>query len=345
MYIMEMELAQLSDEALFGKVEALAETERFSLVDQLIYLGELDQRGACQKKGYSSVFAYLTRRLGYSEGDAVRRVRSARVARQYPSILRMLATGDLHMVSVAMLEPVLTSENHKQLLHQASRKSTREVERLVAELSPATVEPRDRMRALPPPTNAPVASPPNMPLLEGPLPGLELVLPASPVFAAVPMEKRVAFSFTANAQVQSWFEQARDLLRHRFPRGRMEEVFGEALRRLVTQEFFAKPSRRKKKESASPCGRHIPKWVQDEVWQRDAGRCSYAGPDGIRCGATTWLEYDHIIPWALGGRSNDPSNIRLLCRAHNKSEAQRLGVWKEARFKSSGKLPSSGGSG
>ena len=59
-----MELQNLSDDALFGRVEALARTERFTMVDLLIHLGELDSRIACQKKGYSSVFAYLTRHLG-----------------------------------------------------------------------------------------------------------------------------------------------------------------------------------------------------------------------------------------------------------------------------------------
>ncbi len=327
MYIMELELTKLSNDALLGKIEALAETERFSLIDLLIHLGELDQRTACQNWGYPSVFVFLTRRLGYSESDAMRRIRTARAARKYPSILRMLAAGELHLVSVSLLEPLLTSENHERLLRQASRRSTRDVQRLVADISPATAEPRDQIRQLPPPCAA-APSPPDAPHLESPFLDLELVPPSDPVAEATLTDKRVAFSFTADAQVQSWFEQARDLLRHRFPIGRMEEVFGEALRRLVTQELFAKPSRRKKKKPTSPGARHIPKWVQDEVWQRDAGRCSYTGPDGVRCGATAWLEYDHIIPGALGGRSDDASNIRLLCRAHNKSEAQRLGLWK-----------------
>ena len=64
--------------------------------------------------------------------------------------------------------------------------------------------------------------------------------------------------------------------------------------------------------------------MADIVWRRDGGRCAYLGPDGHRCGETAWLELDHIIPWARGGRSDEPGNIRLLCRAHNQSEAARL---------------------
>ena len=75
---------------------------------------------------------------------------------------------------------------------------------------------------------------------------------------------------------------------------------------------------------SGPTTRHIPKWVEDLVWRRDGGRCAYLGPQGHRCGETAWLELDHIVPWARGGRSDEPGNIRLLCRAHNQSEAARL---------------------
>ncbi|OGR57967.1 MAG: hypothetical protein A2X36_17030 [Elusimicrobia bacterium GWA2_69_24] len=323
-----MDLSGISDETLLGKVDALAETERFSLVDLLLHLGELDRRGACQERGYASVFAYLTRHLGYSESDAVRRVRAARAAREYPSILRMLANGDLHLVSIAMLEPWLTSENHEGLLRKASRRSTREVERLVAELAPAAPEPRDRVRSLPPPAPPPPTPPIAVPALLDIPSALDLRLPATPFHEppASPQERRVVFTFTAREEVQSWFAEARDLLRHRFPAGRMEEIFGEALRRLVEAEHPTQSGRLRTTKPAPACarGRSIPKWVQDEVWRRDCGRCAFIGPDGVRCGDTAWLEYDHIIPWALGGISDDPDNVRLLCREHNQHCARKL---------------------
>lgn len=56
-------------------------------------------------------------------------------------------------------------------------------------------------------------------------------------------------------------------------------------------------------------GRHIPQDVRTAVWQRDAGRC-------VECGATDYLEYDHIIPHARGG-ANTVDNVQLLCRRCN----------------------------
>ncbi|MBI5241693.1 MAG: hypothetical protein HY926_14565 [Elusimicrobia bacterium] len=328
-----MDLSQLSNEALLGKVEALAQTERFNLINLIVHLGELDDRTACEDRGFPTTFAYLTRRLGYAESDALRRVRTARAARQYPSILRMLASGELNLVSVSLIQPFLTSENHERLLRRTARRSTREVERMVAELSPPEAEPRDRIRALP----APVASAPEPNPSAGALPMFDPMPEPAPVAAGMTVPQsspkpapelgpsassRVVFTFAASEEVRSWFEQARDLLRHRFPMGRMEEVIGEALRRLVHDDIPAGPSRRPR--ASSPDGRHIPKWVRDEVWRRDSGRCAFVSADGWRCGETAWLEFDHIVPFALGGPSNDPANIRLLCRSHNQSERLRL---------------------
>ena len=269
-----MDLAALSDEALLGKVQALAETERFNLIDLLIHLGELDTRTACEKRGYPSVFAYLTRGLGYAECDAMRRVRAARAARRYPSILRMLASGELTLVSVSMLWPMLTSENHQGLLRKAARRTTREVERLVAQIMPAETEPRDRIRALPEPASAqPGPEPADRPLPMIPAPAW----PAMSAAPETPAQRRVVFTFAADEEVQSWFETARDRLRHRFPRGRMEEIIGEALRRLALDALPGGPKR--PRTETAPENRRIPKWVKDEVWRRDSGRCAFVAAD------------------------------------------------------------------
>lgn len=313
-----MDLSNLSDDELFGKVEALAETERFCQADFLRHLVELDRRPACEKKGYGSLFAYMTRKLGFSESDAIRRVRAAKAAALYPSVLGMLARGDLHLVSLALLQPVMTLENHEKLLRRACRRSKREVEAMVAALLPPEKEPRERIRALPPLPGKNLHLEPESDCGEAlPFSGLA---PAPP--RPLPAPPRVLFSFPADDEVRLWFKMAQDLLRHRFPSGRMEEIIGEALRRLVDEERPGGTKRRRSGGSSE--SRRIPLWVQDEVWRRDGGRCAYVGADGIRCCETAWLEFDHVQPWSLGGASDDPENIRLLCRGHNQAEARRL---------------------
>lgn len=57
--------------------------------------------------------------------------------------------------------------------------------------------------------------------------------------------------------------------------------------------------------------------IKVEVWKRDSGRC-------VKCQSQTNLEFDHIIPLAMGG-SNSIRNLQLLCAPCNRSKGATLG--------------------
>jgi len=82
------------------------------------------------------MFAYCTEVLHLSEAEAYLRIAAARAAREHPLLLTMLADGRLHLTAIAKLAPHLTLENREALLKRAAHKSRREIEELVAELSP-----------------------------------------------------------------------------------------------------------------------------------------------------------------------------------------------------------------
>ena len=63
--------------------------------------------------------------------------------------------------------------------------------------------------------------------------------------------------------------------------------------------------------------RLIPSWVKLEVWKRDRGRC-------VKCGTTSGLHFDHIIPYSKGGSSKDPKNVQILCGSHNLSKRDNI---------------------
>jgi hypothetical protein len=68
--------------------------------------------------------------------------------------------------------------------------------------------------------------------------------------------------------------------------------------------------------------RYIPREISYRVWSRDNGKCQYPRPDGGICGETHFLEFDHLQPFALGGKHTE-NNLRLSCWAHNALRAER----------------------
>ncbi|WP_280389458.1 HNH endonuclease, partial [Nocardia wallacei] len=62
--------------------------------------------------------------------------------------------------------------------------------------------------------------------------------------------------------------------------------------------------------------RSIPPEIKAEVWRRDGGRCG-------ECGATHYLEFDHVIPLSRGGATS-AANLQILCRACNRTKGSRI---------------------
>src|SRR5262245_5336608 len=82
------------------------------------------------------MFTYCTQVLHLAEHAALKRIDAARAARRFPIIQELLADGRIQLSTVRLLAPHLTEANHQSLLGEASHKSKREVEQIVARLLP-----------------------------------------------------------------------------------------------------------------------------------------------------------------------------------------------------------------
>jgi hypothetical protein len=337
--------ANLTDSDLIAQVTRLASAERHATVQLIAALAEIDARRLYLGEGCSSLFTYCTQVLRLSEHAAYGRIEAARAARRFPVLLEQLADGLITLTTVTLLAPLLTADNHLELLEAARRKSKRQVEELVAQwrpqpavdsfirkvpphrraatealaagLEPASAGPAtpvpaaDAGTAVPTPgTSAPRASQPLAPPVARPA----LMAPLSPDLYKLQV--------TLPRETMEKLRRVQDLLRHTIPSGDPASILNRALTLLLGQlerrKVAATDAPRAPRE-LTPGSRHIPAAVRRAVWARDGGQCAFVGAAG-RCTERGSLEFHHVAPYAAGCDARIET-IALRCRAHNQYEA------------------------
>src|SRR5262245_56990224 len=109
----------LTDTQLLEEVHSLVARHRDITAALIAALAEVDSRRLYLAEGFSSLVSYCTDHLHLSEHEAYSRMESARIARRFPLVLDMLASGELTMTTVNLLGDHLTEENHLALLQAA----------------------------------------------------------------------------------------------------------------------------------------------------------------------------------------------------------------------------------
>lgn len=188
--------------------------------------------------------------------------------------------------------------------------SRRDAERLAAGLNPCSRPPeKARVIAIAVPVKETRPEAPALTEMRSAAEGDELPM------SGLSIEFRTEHTFTLSETAEGKFKRAKSIFEH-------------ALDVLLDR---IDPSRQKDRtsEGAAPPGsrmktRRIPNWVKRRVRVRDGDRCAYVAANGTRCGERRFLQFDHKVPWALGGRSDDPANVRQLCARHNQWLGRRV---------------------
>ncbi len=316
----------LSDSQVIAEVDRLAKSERGATANLVAAIGEMDVRRLYLGQGCSSMFTYCTQMLHLAEHAAYNRIEAARTARKFPAILGLLADGRVHLSAVRLLAPHLTGDNHAALLNEASHKSKREIEQIVARLLPRA-DVRTSVRKVPA-RRVSIATVPPLPRGSAPME----VMPESPI-ASPPVQRpraeplapgRYKLQFTVGEETYQKLRRAQDLLRHYVQTGDPAEVFDRALTLLLANlertKFAATPRPRARPTSDSR-SRYVPADIRRAVWARDGGRCRFEGAAG-RCRETALLEFHHVVPYAHGGPTT-VDNLQLRCANHNRYEAEQ----------------------
>jgi len=129
-------LHSVSDSDLLSRMPGLVLAERAAIAEVIEHLIEIDRRELYLDQACSSLYRYCMDRLGYSEDEAHRRVRVARLARKLPRVLEELRSGAMNLTGLFLLSGHLTEHNAEALLAEARGQSRREIEKLLARRFP-----------------------------------------------------------------------------------------------------------------------------------------------------------------------------------------------------------------
>lgn len=318
-----MDLAHLSNDQIFADLLSMHATERRAVARMVRYLAVVEERRMHLEAACPSLFDYCVRRIGLSEGQAFLRMTASRLVRKFPDLLGRLERGELHLSALVLLRDHLNETTYDEIVREASGKSKREIQEMIARRAPKPDVP-SMIRRLPEPAAKPV---PAATQASTPAHAPPAARPASPTPPRIePLsEGRYKVQLTASAELRKKIERVTDLMRHRNPSGDLAVVVEAGIDLLLAKlekERLGKTTRAVKSKPATNDD-DIPAAVRREVFARDGERCTYRDAKGNRCPCTTLLELDHIVPLAKGGKSV-ASNLRVVCRPHNRLHAEQV---------------------
>ena len=315
----------LSDNELLDSLKQGFTQERKEQVLFLKRLAEVDRRGLW-KRTACSLNEFCRKEIGLSESSAWKRIQVCHLGLKIPYALELLENNQITLTNLSILSPCLNVENAEAILKEAAGLGRFAVEAIKARYIPKA-EPRDSVT----PISVKSIVPLSLDVAPSPTKGLaEEEIKSVPI--AEPKETvRVRISYVADDTLIQSMNKVKSFLAHKYPNARLEEIEAEVYQFYLEAHDPQKKETKKKPKKGSPTQkmglvrhtRYIPVAVKRAVWKRDEGCCSHRYENGTRCRSTYKLQFDHIVLFRDGGRSDSMENLRLLCAVHNQFEADR----------------------
>jgi hypothetical protein len=280
------ELVDTPDRVLEDDAKALVIEGRVRESDLLARIAEIDRRRLYVERASPSMFDYAVGILGLSRSEAARRIAVARAAIKHPVLFDHIASGALCLSSASVLAPHADDEDAAELIEASCGLTKRQVQSLVADRRPQ----------------------PEVPTRIEPL-----------------GDERVGVQLTVSTKFVAKLEEAQTLMRHQVPDGDVATVLERGLDILLAKlrkQRLAQVERPRKSKPTGKRTRHIPAAVKRAVVTRDEARCTFVSGEGRRCPERGFVQIHHEHAFARGG-AHTVENLRVLCRAHNRLEAER----------------------
>lgn len=316
----------LTDHDLNQKVKSLAIEERKLTKEILLYIAEVDKRRLYLRMAYPSLYEYLTKEIGYSEGAAQRRIDAARLMQKVPEVSSKIADGSLHLAQISKVQKIcrlirkesgspVELATQKIVLEKLENKTSIQTDLILAQEFQIEVKASERK--------------------------------------VIQQDESVRIELTLTKEEAELLKKAQELLSNKTG-GSLKNTLIEMAQRIVksyepktkvklnhksnyepkTQsngadenknEFKSKESttftatvavdKKALKKKAVELKSVTPR-LKKEILERDQC-CQFKNPKtGKICGSKHFLEIDHIQPRFLDG-AHTSANLRVLCKNHN----------------------------
>jgi len=289
-----LNLKHLNPEQLLTQTLAAVKKERESYTFVLNHLREWDRRKLYAGMKYPSLFEFTVKKLGYDDGAASRRIAAMRLIVDIPEVEAKIESGNISLTAAAMTHRFfkrqkeqgkpIAYEAKKEFLKGIENKSTRETQTLIVA--------KDPMMAV-----------------------RETVKPATAELVELKL-------FVTNETLEA-LNQLKDIYSNKLKDPSLSKV----VELLSTEALKAKTERNApaaRLQNFKDDSKSVTPKKRDFILNRDDHRCQFTNKKtGEMCGSQYRLNIDHIHPKSLGG-SNEVSNLRVLCAAHNTFMAMEI---------------------
>lgn len=295
------------DNELNSIIKNLASEERKLTKEILLHIAEVDKRRLYLRMAYSSLFDYLRKEIGYSEGSAQRRIDAARLINKLPEVSNKIELGHIHLSQISKVQKIcrqLKKETgkavdvaiQKQIFEKIENQSSQQTDFMLANEFQLEVKANDKV--------------------------------------IVQRDESQRVELTFSKEEMEIIIKAQSLLSNKTGGG-LKDTILEMAKKVVKQNVKNDKSKGLATEvkagkekyaftaTMAVANKAVPLKLKKEIRHRDQS-CQFIDlKTGRICGATKFLEVDHIKPKHQGGQ-NDKENLRMLCKSHNKYRYQKL---------------------
>src|SRR6218665_118184 len=108
-----MDLRKKSDLELLADLKTLAGKEREIHLQILHYLREVERRDLHLARGFSSLYAFCTEYLGFTEKESMTRIQAMRLIRRLPHTEKIIEEGKLSVTVAARAQNAFQKEENR----------------------------------------------------------------------------------------------------------------------------------------------------------------------------------------------------------------------------------------